>query len=268
MESSENSSELVSTESQFSASSDNSYQGVCAPQSSLPFGISDNQSTILSDNVSFGANPISLQVAAGFDVLSNMCKGTLLGRLFDSLSDGLCGANTPGMETIKASVDKIADFYGVDSVNVFYEQGEPGLQYSGMTKLNYDNWIGGDPEVLQDYSKQYGKDFAENVVAHEFGHNMYSRLGGDESSRIGNEAFADYAAGLYAGSRGLNPDGMEAFLSDNPGDGVLYPENRSDLYMEGYRDAKNYTWNDFQDIVNDRTFNLEEKMREIASRYA
>lgn len=239
------------------------------------FGINttDSESVIVSPvkpdgNISFGASPIGLQVAAGAEELADLCHGTLLGRLFDGLADGLSGANTTGMETIKASVDKIADFYGVDSVKVFYEKGEPGLQYSGMTKMNYDNWIGGDPEVLASYSKCYGQDFAENVIAHEFGHNMYSRLGGDESSRIGNEAFADYAAGLYAGSRNLDPHGMEEFLSDHPGDGQLYPQNRSELFMEGYADAQNYTWKDFQDIVDDPTFNLEDKMHEIAGRYA
>lgn len=217
--------------------------------------------------ISFGANPIALQVAADASEAADFFHGTFLEPLFDKLAEGLSNSNMPGMELIKEHVDKIADFYGVDTVKVFYEKGEPGVQYSGMTPRNYDNWIGGDPEILEKYSKFYGPDFAETTIAHEFGHNMYSRLGGDETSRIGHEAFADYSAGLYAGAQGLSPDGMVAFLNEFPGDGVLYPENRSELFMEGYQDAQDYQWKDFQTIVDDQTFDLQDKMQEIAGRY-
>lgn len=221
-----------------------------------------------NDCVSFGASNSELQLAANLSQLAEWSGGTLFGKICEGLSNGLSGADVPGMEMLQEKVNAIADFYNIDPVKVFYEEGEPGVQFSGMTPLNYDNWIGGDPQVLSMFSEVYGDDFVTNVIAHETGHQLFDRLGLEtEYPRISNEACADYMAGLYAGSRGLDPVGFAEFLKQHPGDGETYPEERYELFMEGYNKTLNYEWNMFQDIVDDPKFDLKETLKEVAERY-
>ena len=219
-------------------------------------------------NVSFGASLSDLQVAANVAQMAEWAGDSLFGKICENVYNSLRGADVPGMEMLEEKVSAIADFYRIDPVKVFYEEGEPGVQFSGMTPLNYDNWIGGDPQVLSQFSEIYGEDFVTNVIAHETGHQIFDRLGLEEKyPRIANEACADYIAGLYAGSRGLDPEGFAEFLKQHPGDGELYPENRYELFMEAYNTAVNYEWNMFQDIIDDSQFDLKETLEEIAGRY-
>lgn len=219
-------------------------------------------------NISFGATPSELQVAANIAQMAEWAGDSLFGKICGNVVDSIRGADVPGMEVLEQKVHEISDFYNIDPVKVFYEEGEPGVQFSGMTTLNYDNWIGGDPQVLSQFSEIYGDDFVTNVIAHETGHQIFDRLGLEKDyPRIANEACADYIAGLYAGSRGLDPEGFAEFLKQHPGDGELYPENRYELYMEAYNKAKNYEWNMFQDIVDDSQFDLKATLEEIANRY-
>lgn len=219
-------------------------------------------------SVSFGATPSELQVAANIAQMAKWAGDSLFGKICENVVDSIRGADVPGMDALEQKVHAISDFYNIDPVKVFYEEGEPGVQFSGMTALNYDNWIGGDPQVLSQFSEIYGEDFVTNVIAHETGHQIFDRLGlGQDHPRIANEACADYIAGLYAGSRGLDPEGFAEFLKQHPGDGELYPENRYELYMEAYNKAVNYEWNMFQDIIDDSQFDLKETLEEIAGRY-
>ena len=221
-----------------------------------------------TDNLSFGASNAELQLASNLSAMAKLYEGTLLGKICTGLSNGLSGHDMPGMDELQEKVNAISDFYNIDPVKVFYEAGEPGVQFSGMTPLNYDNWIGGDPQVLSQFSEVYGDDFVTNVIAHETGHQIFDRLGlAKDHPQIANEACADYIAGLYAGSRGLDPEGFAEFLRQHPGDGETYPVERCELFMEGYNKALNYEWNIFQDIVDDQKFDLKATLEEIANRY-
>lgn len=220
------------------------------------------------DDISFGANLGKLQVAASLSQLSDWAGDSLFGSICNNLSDSLSGANIDGMEVLQEKVNDIADFYNIDPVNVFYEPGEPGVQLNGMTPLNYDNWIGGDPQVLSQFSDVYGEDFVTSVIAHETGHQIFDRLGLEaEYPRIANEACADAIAGLYAGAKGLDIDGLCEFFKQYPGDGKTYPENRHEIIREFYEIGQNYEWSMFQDIVDDPRFDLKAVLSEVAQRY-
>ena len=221
-----------------------------------------------NDCVSFGASNSELQLAANLTQLAEWSGGTLFGKICEGLSNGLSGADVPGMEMLQEKVNAIADFYNIDPVKVFYEKGEPGVQFSGMTPLNYDNWIGGDPQVLSMFSEVYGDDFVTNVIAHETGHQIFDRLGLEtEYPHIANEACADAIAGLYAGANELDIDGFCEFLRQHPGDGITYPENREEIFREFAQIASSYEWKSFQDIVDDPRFDLKETLKEVAERY-
>ncbi len=221
-------------------------------------------------NVSFGASTAELQLAADLKVMAEWAEGTSYGELCERLADGLSGACVEGMDVLQEKVQDIANFYNIDPVNVFYEEGEPGVQYSGMTSLNYDNWIGGDPQLLSQFCDVYGNDFVTNVIAHETGHQIFDRLGLDDKyPRIANEACADAVAALYAGSRGLDIEGICEFFRQYSGDDINYPdaEERCAIIKEFYEIGKNYEWKMFQDIVDDLRFDLKGTLEEVASRY-
>lgn len=224
-----------------------------------------------NDNtISFGASNAELQLAANLSQLAEWSDGTLFGKICEGLSNGLSGADVPGMEMLQEKVNAIADFYNIDPVKVFYEEGEPGVQFSGMTTLNYDNWIGGDPQLLSQFCEVYGDDFVTNVIAHETGHQIFDRLGLENNyPRIANEACADAVAALYAGSRGLDIDGICEFFRRYSGDSINYPdaEERCAIIKEFYEIGKNYEWSMFQDIVDDPRFDLKETLKEVAERY-
>ena len=156
---------------------------------------------VMNNDISFGASLPDLQNAANLSHMAKMYSNTEYGPVLDLLSDSISGANMPGMEIIKSGVDDASSFFGVDPVNVYYEAGQPGIQLSGYTNLLYDNWIGGDPNVLSYYGNQYGQDFTNCVIGHEMGHNMVDFLGlGASIPCVANEAISDWMAGIYAGS--------------------------------------------------------------------
>ena len=221
---------------------------------------------------SFGANPLALQSAAVLSSISESLSGTFIGNLCQGWADSLSGANGTGMDVIKSCVSDLSSFYGVDNVKVFFEPGEPGVHFSGFSDSPKDNWIGGDPEVLHKYANEYGPDFIQNAMAHEMGHFVFDQLGlGREGyGRISNEAVADFLAGIYSGTKGLNPQGTVDFyseLSDDPDGEYPSGKERAGLFMEGYEMARNYPWKDFESILHDHKFNLKDVARDIADRY-
>ena len=225
---------------------------------------------VSGDGIAFGAHPYALQGASVLTQISENLSGTFLGDLCKSWADSLVGANIEGMDVIKDCVSDLSDFYGVDNVKVFFEPGEPGVHFSGLSDSPSDNWIGGDPNVLNDYARQYGPDFIQNVVAHEMGHFMFDKLDLDAEGygRISNEAVADFLSGVYSGSKGLDPQGTVDFYSSLP-DHPDYPtgDQRANLFNEGYELAQKYPFKDFTNIVNDPMFDLRGTVCEVANRY-
>lgn len=223
---------------------------------------------------SFGANPIALQGAAVLSDIStsSLLSGTYIGKLCQGLADSLSGANVTGMDVIKSCVSDLSSFWGVDNVKVCFEMGEPGVHFRGFTDSATDNWIGGDPAVLQQYANQYGPNFIQNVMAHEMGHFVFDQLGliNEGYPTISNEAVADFLSGIYSGSKGLDPAGTVAFYSSLPDDpNGDYPsgEERAELFMEGYEIANRYPWKDFESILDSLDFNLRDSVHEIADRF-
>ena len=231
---------------------------------------SDNamEQQIGADNISFGASDAELQAAANLSEIAKLSEGTLFGKLCEAASYGLSGSGMPGMEMLKEKVNEVADFYNIEPVDVFYERGELGLQTNGYTSLNYDNWIGGDPQELAKYSAVYGEDFITNVIAHETGHQIFDRLGlSQEYPLISNEACADVIAALHAGAKGLDIEGICAFLRAHPGDGISYPVDREGLFREYVDLAVSREWNSLQDIVKDPCFDLRNTLISVAEQY-
>lgn len=223
--------------------------------------------------VSFGASALGLQSAACLSDLANRYHDTILGSICESLSSWLSDSDKPGMDVIKECVGNLSSFYGVDDVKVFYEKGEAGLHTTGMTTGAFDNWIGGDPQVLSQYANEYGGDFVQNVFAHEMGHYVFDQLGLHQEgySRLSNEAVADFLAGIYAGSKGLDSEGFRNFLEIQPHDPYgEYPDGaeRAKLFEEGYELARSYEYRDFQSVIDSPYFNLNEAVHEVAKRYA
>lgn len=222
--------------------------------------------------ISFGASALGLQSAAHLSDLANLYQGTTFGSICGSLSSWLSDSDKAGMDVIKDCVGDLSSFYGVDNVKVFYEKGEPGVHTTGMTTGAFDNWIGGDPQVLSQYANEYGGDFVQNVFAHEMGHYVFDQLGlhQDGYSRLSNEAVADFLAGIYAGSKGLDSEGFRKFLEDQPHDpDGEYPdgEDRAKLFMEGYELAESYDYKNFQSVIDSPYFDLNEAVHDVANRY-
>lgn len=214
--------------------------------------------------IPFGMNPIALQSAAELKNFASRWEGTPLAAPLHSIADWLSGVNKPGMEVIVDQVCEVSNFFHIDPVNVCYEHGEPGIQWSGFTNQAYDNWIGGDPNAIKLYASQYGDLFPVGAVSHEIGHHLVDRLMG-EIPRVANEACSDYVTGLYFGAKNLDPSGMAEFFADHGGGN--YPSNRDEIFMEGYQKANTYAFSDFQAIIDYQRFNLYKEFSQIIQRY-
>jgi len=190
-------------------------------------------------------------------------------RLLNYEADLMSGADHPVLIAVQTFADVAADFYRVPRIKVFYANNELGVQWNGLTRAAFDNWIGFDPDMLQKAAAKYGTHFAENVIAHEIGHHVVDRLGFAGIPRIANEAIADYLAGIFAGSKGLDPNGFAQFLAEQPPDGKDYPHGpeRHALYLAGYRTAAEYTFQNFQAVIDDPRFNLRLALCQVVERY-
>ncbi|MDO4571601.1 MAG: hypothetical protein Q4D38_14545 [Planctomycetia bacterium] len=225
-----------------------------------------------TEDISFGASVGELEYASILHSIGDALPLPFAEKICDTLADALSGAGQPGMEVIHDCVRDSAEFFNVEQPNVFHEPGQPGVQWGGFSDSNFDNWIGGDPEVLQRYTEKYGEDFVSCTFAHETGHHVIDRIGWDDLiSRRGNEAASDYMAGLYAGSKNLDPEGFAEFLREegNVDHSTDYPlgEEREALFRQGYEEARFYPFRNFQSILDDVGFNLHGRIQDIQKQY-
>ncbi len=231
------------------------------------------------NSVAFGASLPVLQLSAELSNIANKFgPSTIPGVLLNKISNSLSGTNGVGMETIRDAVKDAAKFYGLKTPNIFYEKGQPGVMWEGLSDASYDDWVGGDPKTLAAFANTYGGDFAKAVMGHEIGHHVFDKLGfreafektfGLQYGRICNEAAADYLSGLYCGSLGLDGRGFAEFLANDTSYlSGYYPKGsvRSALFKEGYATANSYPWKRFQSILRDSSFSLRDKVVEVVSR--
>lgn len=244
--------------------------GEKAAMKSLSVGTSETELAHRGGKISFGASLSALQTSAELSRISEgIGKSTIPGRILKDIANAISGVNKPGMEVIKDAVEDAATFYKIKTPKVFFEEGQPGIMWEGLSDKSYDDWVGGDPNALARYAAIYGGDFAKATIGHEIGHHIFDKLGFNKMNLplICNEAVADYLSGLYCGAKKLDGRGFAEFLSaDTSYLGGNYPKGsvRSALFKEGYATANSYVWRDFESILNDPKFNLKEKVAEIA----
>lgn len=236
----------------------------------------------ISDGVEIDPQLLDLHNASSLEAIASCYEGTDFGEILKTMAEGLAGTNLPGMEIIKASVDDVCSFYHIDPIKISFDPTGPGAYWGGLTTSTADDWICGNPFELNDLALEYAtpgfeQDYINAVFAHEMGHFWVDHLGVEtEIPHIANEAVSDFLAGIYVGARGLDPDGFSRFLASLPEEGQfsddgerIYPGGleRARLFEEGYAVAKDYTWNEFQTIVDDQRFNLRDTVMQIAKRY-
>lgn len=245
----------------------------------------DNQDVALDvdgQTVFIDKHLLDLHNASSLEAIAQCYPGTDFGDMLSHMSTTLSGSDLPGMEIIKDSVDDVCSFYHVDPVNVCFTPDGTGMHWGGFSPGPEDNWMGANPYQLKDETLEFAtpgheSDYVNISFAHEMGHYCVDQLGmNSQLPRIANEAVADYLAGIYAGSKGLDPDGFSRFLSSLPEEGQFGPDGekwypggneRAELFREGYEAAQNYTWQAFQSVVDDARFDLHGTILNVAGRY-